>query len=69
MVAHNPVVAGALIAERHATFRRQAAEERVSRMARCFARLAHHDAGLLADGSLVAEWAVRASIADLEVAA
>ena len=54
MVAHSPIVAGTLIAERHATFRRQAAEDRVSRMARLYARLARRNSDLLADGSVVA---------------
>lgn len=68
MVAHSHVVVEALIAERHETFRREVAEDRLGRLARLYARLARRPT-LLTDGSLVAEWVVQASSHDLESAA
>jgi hypothetical protein len=69
MVAHSHVVVDALVAERHAAFRRQAAEERKARLVRLHARLGRRRPALLADGSLVAEWTVCAVCPDTGIAA
>jgi hypothetical protein len=61
MITHSHVVVDALVAERHAAFRRQADEERKARLARLHERLGRRRPKLLADGSLVAEWTVCAA--------
>jgi hypothetical protein len=69
MGTHSHIVVDALVAERHAAFRRQAAEDRKARLAHLYARLGRRRPALLADGSLVAEWTVCAACPDTGSAA